>query len=126
MVANVLLIFLLLRKRKDMSMFHLTLLSLSLTDTIAAILFVFGANVFPNVSVQRNVMPVSLIVGFLKEYFVLSSLLHVLFIALQRYAAVSFPLRYKDNIYKTPRGGFITFDMERYSCNYKCSSVRFG
>lgn len=99
LVANILQTLLLLRKRKNMSIFQLTLLSLSLTDTIAAILFAIGGNILAQVPAQGKGMPFThptlLFVRFFEDYFVLTSLFHVVFIALQRYAAVSFPLRYK-------------------------------
>ena len=112
-IANVTQFILLFRDRREITVFQMTLLSLAVVDFVTGICYgVVGSILLPQAVKRVDDLwriGASLwltIVKQLKDYCVMISLFHILFIAVQRYAAVSMPLRYKTLLTKR-RTGFI-------------------
>lgn len=98
LVANIALVVTILRKHDQKSLFHITLISLSLSDILAS----FGATTYGLIyiiSIHRKTLPQSTITNlslFAFYFSNLASFFHIVLIAVQRFIATVFPLRYKE------------------------------
>lgn len=112
-IANTTQLILIIRNCREITVFQMTLVSLSVADFITGTCYgVAGSILMPQVLKRvDNLWKIGasstlMIVKQLKDYCVMISLFHILFIAVQRYAAVSIPLRYKSLLTKR-RAAFI-------------------
>ena len=110
---NALEIWLLLNKGKKMSCFEMILFSLGCDDIFAATTFlVLGISIIVvqdfalhlSYKMLENLLTIILLSAFITAFSVVSSLLHVGLLTLDRYIAVSFPLWHKIQITKRKLG----------------------
>ena len=97
--ANSAVLVKLYQKRKESTVFNKTLASLSITNTISDICFLVSGCIliyyFVSNQISIESIQVFIVLQYINRYATCISFLHVVFITVQRFAAITFPFRFK-------------------------------